>query len=50
MSAWTDRIDHLRLVRTEGVGPITYRRLLTRYTPRPPHSMRCRGSPAPVAG
>jgi DNA processing protein len=31
MSAWTDRIDHLRLVRSEGVGPITYRRLLARY-------------------
>jgi DNA processing protein len=26
-----DRIDHLRLVRTEGVGPVTYRRLLERY-------------------
>lgn len=31
MSAWTDRIDHLRLIRTEGVGPVTYRRLLDRY-------------------
>ncbi|MDR3531652.1 MAG: DNA-processing protein DprA [Rhodopila sp.] len=31
MSAWTDRIDHLRLVRTEGVGPVTYRRLIERY-------------------
>jgi DNA processing protein len=31
MSEWTDRIDRLRLVRTEGVGPITYRRLLDRY-------------------
>ena len=31
MSASTDRIDHLRLVRTEGVGPVTYRRLLDRY-------------------
>lgn len=31
MSAWTDRIDHLRLVRTDGVGPITYRRLIERY-------------------
>src|SRR5476649_1105082 len=31
MSAWTDRIDHLRLVRSEGVGPITDRRLLARY-------------------
>ncbi|HET6306441.1 MAG TPA: DNA-processing protein DprA [Rhodopila sp.] len=30
-----DRIDHLRLVRTEGVGPITYRRLIERYrTPK----------------
>jgi DNA processing protein len=27
----TDRIDRLRLVRTEGVGPVTYRRLLERY-------------------
>src|ERR1700744_3888298 len=26
-----DQIDHLRLVRTEGVGPVTYRRLLERY-------------------
>jgi DNA processing protein len=26
-----DRIDRLRLVRTEGVGPVTYRRLLERY-------------------
>jgi DNA processing protein len=32
MSDWTDRIDRLRLVRTEGVGPVTYRRLLDRYT------------------
>ena len=31
MSEWTDRIDRLRLVRTEGVGPVTYRRLLDRY-------------------
>ena len=31
MSAWTDRIDHLRLVRTEGVGAVTYRRLIERY-------------------
>ncbi len=31
MSAWTDRIDHLRLIRTEGGGPVTYRRLLDRY-------------------
>lgn len=28
----TDDIDRLRLVRTEGVGPIAYRRLLQRYT------------------
>ncbi len=28
---WTDRIDHLRLIRTEGVGPVTYRRLIDRY-------------------
>jgi DNA processing protein len=26
-----DRIDRLRLIRTEGVGPITYRRLIERY-------------------
>ena len=31
MPTWTDRIDHLRLIRTEGVGPVTYRRLLDRY-------------------
>jgi DNA processing protein len=31
MSAWTERIDRLRLIRTEGVGPVTYRRLLERY-------------------
>jgi DNA processing protein len=31
MSAWTDRIDHLRLIRTDSVGPVTYRRLLARY-------------------
>jgi DNA processing protein len=31
MSDWTDQIDRLRLVRTEGVGPVTYRRLLERY-------------------
>ncbi len=31
MSHWSDRIDHLRLIRTEGIGPITYRRLLDRY-------------------
>jgi len=31
MSAWTDRIEHLRLIRTDGVGPITYRRLIERY-------------------
>jgi DNA processing protein len=31
MSASIDRIDHLRLVRSDGVGPITYRRLLARY-------------------
>jgi DNA processing protein len=27
----TDRIDRLRLIRSEGVGPITYRRLIERY-------------------
>jgi DNA processing protein len=31
MPDWTDRIAHLRLIRTEGVGPITYRRLIERY-------------------
>ncbi len=31
MVGWTEQIDRLRLVRTEGVGPITYRRLLDRY-------------------
>ena len=31
MTAWSDQIDRLRLIRTEGVGPITYRRLLQRY-------------------
>lgn len=31
MSAWTDQIDRLRLLRTEGVGPVTYRRLIDRY-------------------
>jgi DNA processing protein len=31
MSTCTDRIDNLRLVRTEGVGPVTYRRLIDRY-------------------
>ena len=31
MSDLPDRIDRLRLVRTEGVGPVTYRRLLERY-------------------
>jgi DNA processing protein len=31
MSVWTDRIDHLRLIRSEGVGPVTYRRLIDRY-------------------
>src|ERR1700761_6625995 len=33
MSDWADRVDHLRLVRTEGVGPITSRRLMERYRP-----------------
>jgi DNA processing protein len=27
----TDRIDHLRLIRTDGIGPITYRRLLAHH-------------------
>ncbi len=31
MAQWTEQIDRLRLVRTEGVGPVTYRRLLDRY-------------------
>jgi DNA processing protein len=31
MSDWTDKIDRLRLIRAEGVGPITYRRLIERY-------------------
>ncbi|HEY0183859.1 MAG TPA: DNA-processing protein DprA [Rhodopila sp.] len=31
MSDWADRIDHLRLIRCDGVGPVTYRRLLSRY-------------------
>jgi DNA processing protein len=31
MPDWTDRIDHLRLIRSEGVGPVTYRRLIDRY-------------------
>ncbi len=31
MSAWADRIDQLRLIRTEGVGSVTYRRLIDRY-------------------
>ena len=31
MSGRTDRIDHLRLVRTEGVGSVTYQRLMDRY-------------------
>jgi DNA processing protein len=31
MSTGTARTDHLRLIRTEGVGPVTYRRLIERY-------------------
>jgi DNA processing protein len=31
MADWTNRIDHLRLIRSEGVGPITYRRLIDRF-------------------
>lgn len=31
MPDWTNRIAQLRLIRAEGVGPITYRRLLDRY-------------------
>ena len=30
-SAWTGRTDLLRLIRTEGVGPVTFRRLIDRY-------------------
>lgn len=32
MSCWPDRINRLRLIRTEGIGPVTYRRLLNRYS------------------
>lgn len=32
MRSPADSIDRLRLARTEGVGPVTYRRLLRRYT------------------
>ncbi len=35
MSDWTDRVDQLRLIRTEGVGPVTYRRLIERYKTAP---------------
>jgi DNA processing protein len=31
MPDWTNRIAQLRLTRAEGVGPITYRRLIERY-------------------
>jgi DNA processing protein len=31
MAEWADQIERLRLVRTEGVGPVTYPRLLDRY-------------------
>jgi DNA processing protein len=31
MAEWANQIERLRLVRTEGVGPVTYRRLLDRY-------------------
>jgi hypothetical protein len=31
MAEWADQIERLRLVRTEGVGPVTYRCLLDRY-------------------
>ncbi len=50
MLADRDRIDHLRLVRTEGVGPVTYRRLLERYTTPPPRSMPCRAWPERADG
>ena len=48
-----DDIDRLRLIRTEGVGPITYRRLLDRYrTPAAaldavPHLVRSGGKVSP---
>ena len=32
MSADAERLDRLRLARTDGVGPITFRRLLARFT------------------
>jgi DNA processing protein len=35
LQATADPIEHLRLVRTDGIGPITYRRLIDRYrTPK----------------
>ena len=49
-----DEIQHLRLVRTEGVGPVTYRRLLARYrSPTKalealPHLVRSGGKTAPA--
>jgi DNA processing protein len=55
MPAWTDKIDHLRLIRSEGIGPVTYRRLLERYrTPAAaldaiPRLARAGGRTAPPA-
>ena len=40
-----DRLDRLRLIRTEGVGPVTYRRLLERYRTPPPRWTRCPARP-----
>jgi DNA processing protein len=54
MPIWTSQIDHLRLIRTEGIGPVTYRRLLDRYrTPAAaldalPHFARAVGRTAPA--
>ncbi len=48
-----DALDRLRLIRTEGIGPVTYRRLLDRYaTPAEallavPQLARAGGRPAP---
>ncbi|MDR3537725.1 MAG: DNA-processing protein DprA [Acetobacteraceae bacterium] len=48
-----DALDRLRLIRTEGIGPVTYRRLLERYlTPAAaldavPQLARAGGRPAP---
>src|SRR5690242_19564644 len=50
-----DLIDRLRLARTEGIGPVTYRRLLERYLTPPaaleavPRLARAGGRRAPHA-